>query len=119
MTYILGTLPNWIQALAAVFLVGLTGWTLKVLRGYAEDTNSLARDTASLARDSASQLDSAQMPFLAVASKPPEPGGRTGGFVIENQGLGPALNVVCTFFDSANVPRSIPSRGTDSKHVSY
>jgi hypothetical protein len=72
-------LPSWIQALAALSLVILTFLTLIVLRGYAADTKAIANV-------SASQTESSQMPFLAVVM-------RSGGWGIENQGLGPAINV--------------------------
>ena len=82
MMCVLAALPDWIQALAAVGIVVLTTWTLKVLRGY-------ARDTKRLADDSASQTERAQMPFLAVARKDGD-----GPYVVANQGFGPAINVL-------------------------
>lgn len=79
MTRILVDLPNWIQAAAAGCIVALTGWTLKVLREY-------ARDTKRIADDSSSQAERAQMPYLTVLEAPE-------GYVMHNQGFGPALNI--------------------------
>jgi hypothetical protein len=83
--YILGNLPNWIQAFAAISIVGLTLATLIVLKDYAADTKSIARA-------SVSQLENSQMPFLAVIMRP-NTVHSTGGWGIENQGFGPAINV--------------------------
>jgi hypothetical protein len=83
---ILGTLPNWIQALAAISIVGLTLITLIVLKHYAADTKTIARA-------SVSQLENSQMPFLAVIMRP-NTVHSTGGWGIENQGFGPAINVL-------------------------
>ena len=69
-----------LQAGAAIALVILTGWTLVVLRRY-------AADTATIAKVSASQTENSQMPFLAVARM-------QHGWVIKNQGFGPAINVL-------------------------
>lgn len=54
--------PNWIEALAAVGIVGLTYLTLIVLKGYAADTKTIAMA-------SASQTENAQKPFLALVLK--------------------------------------------------
>src|SRR5438128_6468073 len=86
-------LPSWIQALAAACLVILTLLTLIVLRRYAADTKKIA-DV------SASQTESSQMPFLAVVMRADTFDSR-GGWGIENQGFGPAINV---------------SYGTDAAH---
>jgi hypothetical protein len=82
---ILSNLPNWIQALAAISIVGLTLATLIVLKDYATDTKDIARA-------SVSQLEDSQMPFLAVIMRESLPG-NAGGWGIENQGFGPATNV--------------------------
>jgi hypothetical protein len=79
--------PNWVQALAAVALVVLTGATLLVLRGY-------ARDTKTIADKSVEQIENAQRPFIALVSKAADVRPHfTGGWVIENQGSGAALNI--------------------------
>jgi hypothetical protein len=80
-------LPNWIQALAAAALVGLTWRTLLVLREYAKDTKTIANK-------SIEQIEIAQKPFLALVLKPENIVARfPGGWVIENQGFGAALNI--------------------------
>jgi hypothetical protein len=83
--YIIAALPNWIQALDAICLVILTLLTLIILRGYAADTKTIA-DT------SVSQTENSQMPFLAVAMREGD-GNAQGGWTVENQGFGPALNI--------------------------
>ena len=72
-------LPNWIEAVAALGMLVLTYLTLVVLKDYADDTKTIAKS-------SASQFENTQMPFLVVAPKP------QNGWVIENQGFGPAIN---------------------------
>ncbi len=74
-----------IQAVAAVFIVGLTGLTLIVLKQYADDTKTIARV-------SVSQLESLHLPFLAVRQEENVPH-QIGGWVLENQGSGPAINI--------------------------
>ena len=81
MRCILGTLPEWIQAFAALGIVVLTAWTLRVLRAYASDTNRLANH-------SALQIENAQIPFLAITRN----ASGQGEWVVANQGFGPALN---------------------------
>ena len=83
---ILRNLPNWIQALAAISIVGLTLVTLIVLKHYAADTKTIARA-------SVLQLENSQMPFLAVIMRP-NTTQSNGGWGIENQGFGPAINVI-------------------------
>jgi hypothetical protein len=83
---ILANLPTWIQTLSAVAIVGLTLATLLVLRDYAADTKTIAK--ASLA-----QIENAQKPFLVLLSKPQELGRHGGGWAVENQGFGPAINI--------------------------
>ena len=75
------------------------GWTLRVLRKYASDTETIA--TASV-----TQTERAQMPFLAVTSKPYLPGQVTG-WCIENQGFGPAVNIKCTYEHHGSVVKSV------------
>jgi len=103
--------PNWTQALAALAIVGLTAWTLKVLRRYANDTRRIADD-------SASQTERAQMPCLAVTMKEPDLNGRFGGYTIENQGFGPALNVllVSSNLDGARVQKTLASLAVGGCH---
>jgi len=78
-------LPSWIQAISAACIVALTFLTLIVLRKYAADTRTIADA-------SASQTENSQMPFLAVVMRP-ETHDSTGGWGIENQGFGPAIDV--------------------------
>jgi len=79
------TNPNWIQAIATVLLVVLTGGTLIVLYGYAMDTKAIAN--ASIL-----QIQNAQMPFLAIV-KNDNTRLETGGWVLKNQGFGTAINI--------------------------
>ena len=96
----IANLANWIQAGAAVCIVVFTAWTLRVLRDYANDTNRIAND-------SASQTDRAQMPFLTITREDGD-----GGWVVENQGFGPALNAAYTFSkDGKRLQRCLPSLG--------
>jgi hypothetical protein len=94
---ILINLPNWIEALAALGIVVLTYRTLVVLKDYAADTKKIAKA-------SVSQLDNTQMLFLVVVQKP-----RTadfqGGWVLENQGFGSAINVTWTYTQHGRVVR--------------
>ena|ERR1700722_19661289 len=83
---VLANLPTWIQTLAAVAIVGLTLATLLVLKDYAADTKTIAK--ASLA-----QVENAQRPFLVLLPKPQELLQHGGGWAIENQGFGPAINL--------------------------
>jgi hypothetical protein len=89
------TALNWIQAIAAACVVGLTWKTLVVLRGYATDTSKLARD-------SASQVERSQMPFLTIVNT------NDKGYSIQNQGYGPALNIMYSGFSDKGVPFSHP-----------
>src|ERR1700691_4938370 len=96
--------PDCIQAAAAVCLVILTAWTLKVLREYAADTKRIAND-------SASQAERSQKPFLAIV--------RTDrGYSIQNQGYGPAVNIVYRGFGNNAVPftASVPSLAPGGLH---
>lgn len=79
-------ISSWIQALAAVVLVLLTGATLWVLKRYADDTKTIA-----LA--SVRQIENSQMPFLTIAWVEPAPSNKAYGWSIANQGAGPALSV--------------------------
>jgi hypothetical protein len=93
--------PSWIQAVSAVGLLFLTGWTLKVLRQYAADTKTIASV-------SASQTENSQLPFLAVIMKE-----NAGGWNIQNQGFGPAINIRYSGDNQGNerVMRSTPPLG--------
>ena len=78
--------------MAEWFLVGLTGLTLLVFVRYAYDTYRIARA-------SASQTENSQMPFLAVAMRETRQE-RQGGWAIENQGFGPAMNIRFSRYDA-------------------
>jgi hypothetical protein len=82
--------PNWIQAISALCIVFLTVATLIVLRGYAADTKTIA--TVSTA-----QTENSQKPFLAIIIKE-----NAGGWNIQNQGFGPALNIRYTGDNQGN-----------------
>jgi hypothetical protein len=100
-------MATWIQTLSAMCIVVLTGWTLKVLRGYAADTKRIADD-------SASQAERAQIPFVAVSFKEP------GGYFMQNQGFGPALNIEWTFSgNGGRVHRNMPSLGVRSERFAH
>jgi hypothetical protein len=85
---------GWLQAIAAFIIVYFTGRSLMVLKGYAEDTKTIATASVHQADISVQQIENAQKPFVALILKPE---GITayfpGGWVIENQGFGPALNL--------------------------
>ncbi len=101
MAWIISNLPNWIQAIAAVALVALTLATLLVLYKYAADTKRIADI-------SASQTENSQMPLLIVAMRE-----NAGGWVMENQGFGPALNILYSVYDQGGQKsmRSTPPMG--------
>jgi len=86
MNCIIANLPNWIQALAAVGLVILTGLTLIVLWGYAKDTRTIARTGTA-------HIEMIDRPFVALLAKPAELNRHGGGWAIENQGNGTAMNI--------------------------
>ncbi len=96
MSNVLAAIPSWIQAGAALSIVGLTGWTLKVLRDYAADTKRIAND-------SATQAERAQMPFLGLGSN------SKGEWLLQNQGFGPAINVMYNDYTNGEKtnPRSL------------
>jgi hypothetical protein len=98
----------WIQSVAALCIVVLTAWTLRVLREYALDTKRIANDGAS-------QPERAQMPYIAVCFGEPE------GYFMQNQGFGPALNIrwVFTADGSTRVHRDIPSLGVQMKRSAH
>jgi len=98
---ILINLPNWIEALAALGIVALTYLTLVVLKDYAADTKTIAKA-------SASQLENAQMPFLVVVPQ--------SGWVIENQGFGPAINATLAYTQTGRVIRPIPALAPRATH---
>ena len=81
-----------IQALAAVAIVFFTGWTLKVLREYARDTKKIAETGLKQIEHAQEQIEQSQMPFLTVAWRERE-GAMSGGWEIQNQGFGPAMNI--------------------------
>ena len=86
MLCVIVNLPEWIEALAAVVIVVLTLLTLLVLRDYAADTKTIAKV-------SLSQAENMQRPFVVLLSKPPELNRHGGGWALENQGFGPAINI--------------------------
>ena len=100
-----------IQGVAAVGIVVLTALTLYVLVGYAADTKRIAKA-------SVHQVENAQKPFLAVRQQENVPN-QVGGWIVENQGFGPALNITCRYRHNAedivrqmyclapNTPRSL------------
>jgi hypothetical protein len=98
---ILVNLPNWIEALAALGIVALTYLTLVVLKDYAADTKTIAKA-------SASQLENAQMPFLVVVPQ--------NGWVIENQGFGPAINATLAFTQTGRVIQPLPALAPGATH---
>lgn len=106
-------IPSWIQAIAAVCIVGLTLRTLLVLKDYASDTKKIAN--AGLL-----QLENSQMPFLAVIMRPAVSPNDVGGWGIENQGFGPAINVRYSGHVSGDsreeYTESIPKGGTLAMH---
>jgi hypothetical protein len=108
MQCILVNLPNWIEALAALGLAFLTYRTLLVLKDYAADTKTIAKA-------SASQLENAQMPFLVVVQKP-RMQDYQGGWVIENQGFGPALNATWSYAQAGRVIRPLPALAPRAIH---
>jgi hypothetical protein len=73
----------WVQTIAQVILAFITGWTLRVLIGYAADTKAIAKN-------SSEQIESSQLPFIALVES-----GERGDtpWAIKNLGKGPALNV--------------------------
>jgi len=84
----LSELPNWVQALAAAGLVVMTFLTLIVLKRYAADTKTIAEN-------SSRQVESSQMPFIALVQREP---GHSSNWAIKNQGFGPAINIQYTRF---------------------
>ncbi len=100
--------PNWIEAFAALGIVALTYLTLVVLKDYAADTKTIAKA-------SASQLENAQMPFLSVVQKPRTPDFQ-GGWVIENQGFGPAINANWSYIQGGQVIRPLPALAARAIH---
>ena len=97
----LTNLPNWVEALAALGIVVLTYLTLIVLKDYAADTKTIAKA-------SASQLENAQMPFLVVVPH--------GGWVIENQGFGPAINAMLAYTQTGRVIQPLPALAPRATH---
>jgi len=86
MHFVVVNLPSWFEVGAAVALAFLTYRTLIVLREYAADTKTIAKA-------SAWQTENAQKPFLVLLPKPQELGRHGGGWALENQGFGPAINI--------------------------
>jgi hypothetical protein len=78
-------MQNWL-------LLILSFLTLLVLIKYAYDTSQIAKA-------SISQTENSQMPFLAVAMRETMQD-RQGGWAIENQGFGPAINIRYSLYDA-------------------
>jgi hypothetical protein len=76
-------------------LVALTGATLLVFFRYAYDTYRIARA-------SVSQTENSLTPFLAVAMRE-RTAERPGGWAIQNQGFGPALNISYSRYDGDGI----------------
>jgi|HubBroStandDraft_6_1064221.scaffolds.fasta_scaffold669100_2 hypothetical protein len=102
---------GWFQAVAAFAIVYFTGRSLIVLKGYAEDTKKIAKA-------SAEQVENTQKPFVGLVLKPENIVQRfPGGWVIENQGFGPALNLKHTHgFDPTVFDYTAPVLGKDQFH---
>jgi hypothetical protein len=98
---IFSNLPNWIQALAAGVIAALTYRTLTVLKKYAKDTQGIAEA-------SVSQLKNTQMPFLALVQRE--------SWTLENQGFGPAINIVFDFTQAGREPRHITALAPKGLH---
>jgi hypothetical protein len=94
-------LPNWIEAFAALGIVVLTYLTLVVLKDYAADTKMIARA-------SGSQLEASQVPFLVVVPH--------NGWVIENQGFGPAINATLAYTQTGRVIQPLPALAPGATH---
>lgn len=93
-----------IQAVATVFIAGLTALTLIVLKQYADDTKTIASV-------SVSQFENSQLPFLAVRQEENVPH-QVGGWVLENQGSGPAINISYRYHHNGQeIVRQLPSLG--------
>jgi hypothetical protein len=82
--------PNYIQAASGVVLVGITFWTLIVLRRYAADTKTIAAN-------SSQQIENSQMPFVTLVVK-------DTGWAMKNQGFGTAMNIFHTRFVGKDKP---------------
>jgi hypothetical protein len=81
-----------IQAAGAGIIVLVSALTLIVLCIYAADTKRIAKA-------SVQQVENAQTPFLAVRQEENVPN-QVGGWILENQGFGPALNIVCRYCEN-------------------
>ena len=76
---------EWATTLALLQVIVMT-ITLIVLCVYAYDTRRIAQ--ASVA-----QTENSQKPFLVLLQKPQQVGQHPGGWALENQGFGPAINI--------------------------
>lgn len=101
----------WLQSVTSLLLVLLTGATLAVLYGYAKDTKRIAND-------SSTQVERSQMPFLIVVMREGDQNVRSG-WILENQGFGPALNVTFSDYrEGERHMRPIPPLGVGAKRNS-
>jgi hypothetical protein len=113
--------PSSIQASAAVAIVVLTAWTLKVLREYAADTKKIAETGTAQIEHSHIQLENTQMPFLAIVKEPGTPQ-KHAGWYLQNQGFGPALNIMFTGDSNGNEPvmkPTAPLRAGEDRFENY
>jgi hypothetical protein len=96
-------LPEWIQAAAGVAIVYFTGRSLVVLKDYAADTKKIAKVGVHQADLSLQQIENSQKPFVALVKKVPDAHTQSaGGWFLENQGFGAAVNLRYTHgFDTS------------------
>jgi hypothetical protein len=87
--------PNWIGAIAAIWLAVVTTWTLVILRRYAADTKTIAKA-------SVEQIENSQMPFVGLVMTTGE-SSRIAPWAIRNQGSGVALNIYFSRLVNENV----------------
>jgi hypothetical protein len=99
--------PAWIQAITSIILALATIATLIVLLVYAADTKKMAKN-------SAEQLEVSQMPFLALVEQT-DPG-RLTRWVIQNLGLGTAVNIYYTAWRNPNLNAMNPSPPLGAKN---
>ena len=92
--------PEGIEAVTGIALVILTFLTLMVLRGYANDTKIIAIESTKQTSHSVTQTENSQRPFLTLILHEGR-AGIVGGWKIENQGAGPALNIRYTIPEGA------------------
>lgn len=82
-----------IQAICSAGALILTGWSVLILREYAADTKKIAEA-------SVSQLEHSQTPFVVMQ--------RNEGWLLENQGFGPAINGQLSFVQHGPQVHALP-----------